>query len=480
MSAPADDAQGNEEQQEYRNVNVDMQLTYGQYNNMFSAISLSHEQDDFVYLLTSNFKRSNDYGYNGSTFQNTSFYENKIGFTGNYTVTDSWKSMFEAAVDNDSHGMYANTRYSREEKGKFSLSVKNTVRASSSFEWYAALNYSGYSHRLSGRVNEATEKGSLNKCRGEIGGEKIWSGSNRIRGSVLASFYDYSDPEIRRDVYVKGEIIDDFKLTTRTGVSLGMEQCWNRDSGVLAIGHLPDSGSLGQSSGAPLPLNPYVSLSYTGSKYLTASVMYKYDMENFRPENFYLEQKYVLPRYDLPPAEYHLGEGKVGVKVNDILTLKSSADVRQSDVFYNYSPVEGDVLSVEVLPVFSAGAKAECLVFIPKSGFQFSSGYEYIWYYADDHVTYRPSHLLSESLKYTAKQWNFEWTNKFASSVYISPDVDEKLPRSVIGFFGIQLQLVNGLYSYFRIENLYNTRYYIRDGYPESGVTVLCGLRILI
>ncbi|RPI97397.1 MAG: hypothetical protein EHM32_01595 [Spirochaetales bacterium] len=45
-----------------RNVNIDMQVVYGQYNNMLSTINLSHEQENSVYLLSSYFKRSNDFG----------------------------------------------------------------------------------------------------------------------------------------------------------------------------------------------------------------------------------------------------------------------------------------------------------------------------------------------------------------------------------------------------------------------------------
>ena len=40
--------------------------------------------------------------------------------------------------------------------------------------------------------------------------------------------------------------------------------------------------------------------------------------------------------------------------------------------------------------------------------------------------------------------------------------------------------MLEGFYAYFRIENLYNTRYTLREAYPEPGVTFLGGLRILI
>ena len=101
-----------------KNINIDMRVLYGQYNNMLSTINLSQEQDDFVYLLSANFKRSNDFGYNNVTYENSSYYENKLGFTGNLQLTDKWRAILETEVNGDSRGMFDNTVYSREEKEK--------------------------------------------------------------------------------------------------------------------------------------------------------------------------------------------------------------------------------------------------------------------------------------------------------------------------------------------------------------------------
>jgi hypothetical protein len=486
VSLPAGSADKGESedsgQQNARNVNVDMQLAYGQYNNMFSTISLSHESENLAYLLTSNFKRSNDYGYKSKTFFNTSYYENKIGFTGNFTVSDTWRTLFEAAVDSDSHGMYDNQLYNREEKEKYSLLAKSTVRSSSSFEWYSSLGYAGYTHRLSGRDDADNEKSSLGKIRGELGGEYVWSGSNRIRGTVVGAYYDYSADPAHNDGFVKAEIVDDFKITSSTGVSIGNETCWSRDGGMLALADHISSVDL------PLPFNPYVAVSYTGSKYMSMSMSYKYDMENFRPENLFFDQRYVFPVFNLPPSRSHVGEGKLDFRIGDSFSLKNSVVVKKTDNFYNFynyfagaSPDRnGNVLSAHGVDVTDVDAKTDAVISIRDGEFKVTAGYEYQWFLASENITYHPAHQVNIGLKYGSKEWNIEWTNKIASSVYTDVSSHETLPRSIVGLVGVQMQLVGGLFSYLRVENIYNSRYYLREGYPEAGITVLGGLRILI
>ena len=61
-----------------QSLNLDLQALYGQYNSMYSAVNIAQEQSNFVYLLSSSFKRSNDYGYSDEIFVNSSYFENKI------------------------------------------------------------------------------------------------------------------------------------------------------------------------------------------------------------------------------------------------------------------------------------------------------------------------------------------------------------------------------------------------------------------
>jgi len=64
--------------------------------------------------------------------------------------------------------------------------------------------------------------------------------------------------------------------------------------------------------------------------------------------------------------------------------------------------------------------------------------------------------------------------------VYTDPEGDEELSGAVIGTLGLQRRMLESFYAYIRVENLYNARYNLRDGYPEPGITLLGGLRILI
>ena len=134
-----------------QSLNLDLQALYGQYNSMYSAVNLAQEQQNFVYLLSSSFKRSNDYGYGEDIFVNSSYFENKISFTGNLNVTPFMKTILDVSIDSDSHGMFANPDFSREEKERLDLSLKNIHKISPKFEVFYAFGGAYYSHQLSGK-----------------------------------------------------------------------------------------------------------------------------------------------------------------------------------------------------------------------------------------------------------------------------------------------------------------------------------------
>jgi hypothetical protein len=455
-----------------KNMNIDMQLAYGQYNNMLSTISLSQETDNFVYLLNSNIKRSNDYGYNNTVYFNSSYYENKIGFLGNLNVADGWKTLFEGTVDNDSHGMFENKTYTREEKEKYSLSAKSTVRQSSSVEWYTLVNYAGYNHRLVAIDEPNNEKSNLNKLKGEFGGEYIMSAANRIKWDGTVVWYDYSLKNTRNDLYVRGEILDNFKLTTALGMSLGVNSAYNRDDNGFSM--------FPRVKGHPVPVAVMGGLSFAGASVFSASVQYRYDLEPFKPENLYFDQKYVYPEYTLGPSRTHTVEGKMDIKGGDFLLLKENVTYRHSENFYNYVSDSKNVLRAHEIKASSVISKIDGKLKIAESGFELETSYEYSWFKAPEKITYTPAHVVNETFRYNGDKLKLEWGNKFMSKSYTQPDSDRTIHRALIGLFGVQYQMVNGLYSYLRVENLYNTRYFLRDGYPEPGVAILGGLRILL
>ncbi len=79
-----------------------------------------------MYYLRSYFKRSNDFGYGDKVYENTSFYENRISFTGNIDFNDNTRMTIDTTVDGDSRGTGNNLVYSREVKEK----VLGTTRLS--------------------------------------------------------------------------------------------------------------------------------------------------------------------------------------------------------------------------------------------------------------------------------------------------------------------------------------------------------------
>ncbi len=458
---PADASPAGEPKNERsRNVNIDMQVVYGQYNNMLSTINLSHEQEKSVYLLSSYFKRSNDFGYNGSLFPNSSFNENRIGYTGNFNPTDSWKSILEAEVNNDSRGMFDNQWYSREEKDKGRISVKNISKLSSSFEGYITVGGAEYRHRLNAIGATDSERSTLNHVTAEIGGEYIWSASNRVRGNALGGYYIYQG-DIPSDRYFSGELIDDFNLTPNLGLSFGVNVDVNRDEKPLAF--------------------PVVGMTLKGFRYTTFSLLYRCDLAPFRPEEFYLEQKYILPTYDLPPGRVHHGDAQLEVRVNDSVSIKAGLVVENNNNFYNYyTVIDGNVLSAETIEATTCASHVDSRFFLFEKALEISLRYEYNYFIASDHITYRPRQNFGSAVRYNGKIWRFEWSNKLAGKVYADPDSDEELPGALIGTLGLQRQMLESFYAYVRVENLYNARYNLREGYPEPGITFLGGLRILI
>ena len=298
---PAEKSESEKKNDRSRNVNVDMQIVYGQYNNMLSTINLSQQHEDFVYLLSSNFKRSNDFGYKNETYENTSFYENKIGFTGNMNVSDTWKSILETEVNSDSHGMYNNTVFSREEKEMVNVSLKNVSKFSSSFEGYWTLGGAEYVHRLRPIVPQDYEKSRLMQFNSEFGGEYIWSPTNRIRFSSAYFQYDYGQEGVQNDRYLCSELVDDFYITRNFGLGLGANLDYNRD--------------------APLLASPVLSMTVKDYKYATIVLLYRYDLVPFKPEKYYLQQKYIRPNYDLPPQKTHHGDMKAEFRIGNLFKI---------------------------------------------------------------------------------------------------------------------------------------------------------------
>lgn len=449
-------------------INIDMQIVYGyQYNDILSTINLSQEGENFVYLLSSYLMRSNDFGYNDTKYENSSFYENRIGFTGNFNILDKWKLILDAEVDNESRGMFTDDvvddfRYNHEEKDMDKLSIKNIYRITTSFEMFISLGSAGAVHRLRAVGPSGGEKSKLNQVNLEAGGEYIWSAYNRIRFNSVISSYKYSDEDVPNDRYFDCEVIDDINLTGNIGISIGMGYDMNKDQEAVLY---------------PLPI---FGVSLKGFKYFSSYFIYRYDIVPFKPEEYYLAQKYIKPAYNLPPGKVHHGSLKVEYRMNSKINMKGKMLIEKNNNFYNYYTIDGDVLSAEAVSVIHYNTKIDANFLFYKRILEFAFSFEYSYYDSDKNITYHPSRKFSNTIKYNAKKWKLEWSNEFISKVYTDPEDEKKLDEMMIGYFGVQRQMHNGFYAYIRIENLYNNKYNIREDYPEPGFLLLGGLRILI
>ncbi len=440
-------------------VNVDMQIGYGQYNNVLSGVSLSNEQEDAVYLVSASLKRSDDFGYNNTVYRNSSYSEDRIGYTGNFNMSESWRALVDADVYNDSRGMINNSVFSREEKNEAKISFKNVYKLSNQFEGFFSVGGGEYTHRLRPMDPSDRVEGRVAFSSGSVGGEYIWSASNRIRGKSEVGYYNYRG-DAPDDAYSSTEIVDDFNLTKNVGLSLGLAADFNRDSSPLVF--------------------PNLVMTLKGFEHASFSISYRYDLIPFQPEVFYLEQKYILPELALPPSRVHHGEVKCELRFNDSVSIKASGVGERGDHFYNYRTAPGDVLETFTMPVTHFMGKLDLGFVLFDRLLEMLLGYEYNRYLASEHVTYRPMHKISGSIAYTGKLWRFEWGNKLMSVVYTDPETKERLNGTVIGTLALQRKMMDSFFAFMRAENIYNYRYNLREGYPEPGITVLFGTRILI
>ncbi|MDA3899435.1 MAG: hypothetical protein PF637_02835 [Spirochaetes bacterium] len=453
--------------------NLDMQVVYGQYNNMLSTINLSQERGGFAYILKSNYKRSNDYGYKDTVYNNSSYFENLLEFTGNVSFSDRFSSIFTVGVENDSRGMFDKLDYSREEKDKVTFYSKNTRKFSQNYEAYVAFDAAFYKHRLEGRDDEAEPvRNYLTRYAGEVGGEYIWSSSNRISYMVQGSQYNYSEQGIGDDRFVHGQIVDDFKITGLFGANVGINTAWSKDSGLFAW----DLG------GMPLPLMPIAGVTFYGNDYYTVYTNYRYTLESFRPEEYYYSLNYISPTYNLPPARVHYADIQLDVMVRSAFTLKSIFSFENSDNFYNYLPSENsdNLLTAHAVEAEVVSFSTDLDLNIIGKTLRLLGSYQFKSFHAKENITYLPSNTYTLGLRYEGDLLKVDWTNNFLGEVYVDPEDNRTLDNSTMGYLDIQFKTIESFYAYLRLENLYNSRYYIRDGYPEAGLTVLFGLRIIL
>ena len=175
-----------------------------------------------------------------------------------------------------------------------------------------------------------------------------------------------------------------------------------------------------------------------------------------------------------------MGTIKLELHTDSVISVKFEGIFEKINHYYNYRPLAQQVLMPESIPVSHYAGKADVNIELFSKRLELIAGYEHSRYQAREHVTYSPHNSFSGTVKYTGEKWIIQWGNTYRGRVYIDPASGEMLGNSLVGSLGIQRKVLDSFYAYVTIENLYNNRYYLRDGYPEAGLLVMVGLRILI
>lgn len=456
------------------NLNLDMQILYGLYNHMDSGINISMEHEDFVYLLRSDFKRSNDYGYKGEIFQNSGYYSNKFEFTGNTNLPLGWKNITDIKIDNDSLGMFSNPDYSREDRDKIFIKTKSIKKIGQKFEGYFTLNYNNYQQRLVPKEGIDVYKTNIQNFLGENGGEIIWSASNRIKYNLSYNHYNY--PDEKNDYNISGNIIDDFKIHNYFGISVGINAAYNRDVGYLAY----------SSEKYEIPIAPIVGFSLKGMKYTSFNIVYKYSMEPFRPEELYFQQNFLYPVYELDASEAHDVSYKFDFNYKDVFSFNLNGSAKKYEnyiSFYNLvndnSGGEGNLLSATGFPAIITDNHFNMEIVFIEDVFSVMADYNLFYSHAKKNVIYHPMHEGGVTLKLSPEPIIIEWKNSYHGETYINLEDSDKMDDYFIGELNFQYLTVDSLYIFIRVENLYNKEYYFREGYPRAGVSALFGLGLI-
>lgn len=455
-------------------LNLDMQFLYGQYNHMDSGINISMEHEDFVYLLSTDFKRSNDYGFEDNIYENSGYYQNKFEFTGNFILPSDWTAISDIVIDNDSRGMFSNSDYSREDRDKMLLKTRFVKKFTPKFEAYGTINYIDYHQRLVPEQGVSLYKSNLNSVELDTGGELIWSSVNRLKYDTQFIYYYYDNDDA--DIHFSGQLIDDFRIYNYFGFSIGLNFAYNRDGDFLGY----KAGKLF------IPVAPIAGFSLKGLNYTSLSVLYKYDLEPFRAEELYFQQNFLYPLYDADPSKVHNLTYNIDFKYKEKYSINISGSLKKYDNYLSFYPIasvnsggSGDVLSLTSFEALITENSFKTEIVIIKDVFSLMGEYRFFYAFSDKNVIYQPSNSASLTIKYSTEKFIVEWTNSFYGEVYTNIENENTMDRYFLGELNIQLLTVESFYMFLKIENLYNQEYYFRDGYPQAGANILFGLRLI-
>lgn len=455
---------------EGRNVNVDVLALYGLYNRIFWSGSLTQSFDVFTYQLKSDFNRSGDFGY-----KNSSYYVNEIGFTGEADATQKWKITPEVEIKNDSHGMFRNPFYSREEKDRVSLKLKSDYRPMPT-RWTASLGGVYFLHRFESSLFpdimtvRPYHSGDFYKVNAEIGWQYIWSAANSLSFTSKCARYFYS-AKADYDIWVANELIWHFNVSEYLKFGLGPLYTYNRDGGHFVSGK--------------------IDVATMNIKYFSADASYLYELVPFAPEDLYTGQRYVKPDYSLDPGRGHHADLNMGVDYSRSgdgnfyvkkIKVKAAGIFMTNDRYYSFFSLPEQVQMHHQMKVRQFRARCEAaLGFALYSGYcELGGRYEFARYYATDYVTYQPRHIANGYLRLSVWRFETEFSTSYRHRVPVSPFAAVTMGPVHTGSLSLQFRVLDSFFLYGRIDNIYNTRYSTVAGYPEPGRTVIGGLRIVL
>jgi len=463
VSTPVDSKVEEIEVKKKQNINIDSRLMYGQNNNILSSFSLTQSYDTFIYQLNGTFKRSNDFGE-----KNSSFLESEIEFAAEKEITEFFKIMPEVEVNNESHGMFSNSKYGREEQDRVIFKIKSEYKPTPT-KWNFDVVVGQYVHRLIKTGGNGVEKHDFEKNQLNFDWENIMSGSNRFKYNIFIDQYFYGSGNEQNDTHVENEIAAGVKITKYIKILLAAGGGWNRDIGLFYTGKS--------------------SVSTVSLKKVNLELNYAYDTVPFEPEIYYFGKKYVLPNFNLLPGKKHNINLKGEFNLKDDkesffqkIVLKGVGEFERDKNRYNFYTTSDDVLSSDSMLVTLYSFKTEIVTTnkLAFGKFETAIGYNYKYFDSLKNVTYEPSQIFKIGMKYVSKTWELKWENKYSGEINISPESEDKLDHTFLGALSFQKQLYESFYFHFKIDNLYDDSYSLQLGYPEPGVTILTGLRIIL
>lgn len=447
----------------FKNVNVDAEFMYGQYNNISSNLSILQSLEGFTYRLNSDYKRSNDFGY-----ENSSYYDNAIELNAQTELFEKWTFSPLVDVRNESHGMFSNPVYSREEKDRLIVLFKGEYKPLP-VRWRLNLGGTQYIHRL---VGQETADAKFSKFNEELEWEHVFSASQKLSLRHYSCQYYYRAGSTASDDYhMVNELTWNVRLFEYMKLSLSPMAIWNKDDEWVPSGKVQlDSDNL---------------------TYFTMGISYTHELLPFQPENLYYDQRYILPDNTLPPQLVDRIEGNITFSMQNkpsgdfylrTVKVKSKGMYEYCDNFYNYKQASHNVLTGGVIESSSFHLSSELsfdMAFY-SYGLMINTGYAFSKYDSDENITYRPQHQITSSLAVSSNNFSITWGNDYNSSVYIDTERNEKLKGAILGSLGLQAKVAEAIFLNLKVNNLYDAQYSYRDGYPEPGLTILAGLHIVI